>query len=332
VIISRTPVRISFLGGGTDYPDWFRAHGGQTLGATIDKYSYLTVNRLAPLFDYSIRVSYSRLELVDRVDDLQHPAVRECLRFLGIPGRIEINYVGDLPARSGLGSSSSFTVGLLQALHAFKGDLVSREQLAREAVIVEHELIRERVGVQDQYTCAHGGLLHLAFGRDGTVDVRRVPLGEERVREIEDHLMLLYTGVQRNAHDLLGEQLERTRSGEVSTELHALNDLVDRGIEVLTGRGPVAALGELLHAGWVHKKALSSRVSGPQIDELYDRARGAGAVGGKLLGAGGGGFLLLVAPPERQAAVLSALAPLARVPFRLEFGGASLLFYQPSGG
>jgi D-glycero-alpha-D-manno-heptose-7-phosphate kinase len=330
MIISRTPVRISLLGGGTDYPAWFQAHGGQTLGATIDKYSYITVNRLASLFDYSIRVSYSQLELAHHVDEVKHPAVRECLRFLRIERGIEINYVGDLPARTGLGSSSSFTVGLLQALYAFKGEMPSQRRLAEEAVVIEHDRIRERVGVQDQYTCAHGGLLHLRFGRDASVSVRPVPLPMARVQALESRLMLFYTGLRRNAHDVLEEQMERTASGEAGPDLAALGRMVDDGLAVLTGGSPIEALGDLLHASWTRKKTLSRQITNATIDGFYDRARAAGAIGGKLLGAGGGGFLLLVASPDRQATIERAVAPLIRVPVRLDFTGASLLFYQPS--
>lgn len=329
MIVARTPVRVSFLGGGTDYPDHFRQHGGQTLGAAIDKYSYISVNRLAELFDYRVRVSYSRTELARDVSGIEHPAVRECLRFLGIAGGVEIHYVGDLPARTGLGSSSSFTVALLHALHAFKGELVGQAQLAEEARHVEHERIRERVGVQDQYTCAHGGLVHLRMERDGRVAVGRVPLPPERLAQLEAHLMLLYTGIRRTAHDVLDEQLERTRNGSLAPELSRLGELVAEGIAALAGGGPLARFGELLDAAWQIKRQLSSKVSSGAIDGQYDRARAAGAVGGKLLGAGAGGFLLLFVPPERQASVAAALAELRRVRFGFDHEGSRILFYQP---
>ena len=329
MIITRTPVRISLLGGGTDYPDHFRQHGGQTLGAAIDKYSYITVNHLAGLFDYSIRVSYSRTELAKAVGEIAHPVVRESLRLLGIEGGIEIHYIGDLPARAGLGSSSSFTVGLLHALHAFKGDMVGPSQLAAEAVHLECERLGERVGVQDQYTCAHGGLLHLTFGRDGDVAVAPLALRTGRLAELEAHLMLVYTGLRRHAHEVLAEQVERTRSGANADELARLNDLVTEGLGILGGADPIARLGETLHAAWEIKRRLSSQITNPVIDAYYERARAAGALGGKLLGAGSGGFLLFFVAPGRRAAVRAALAELNTVPFAFEHGGSRILFYQP---
>jgi D-glycero-alpha-D-manno-heptose-7-phosphate kinase len=328
VIIVRTPVRVSFLGGGTDYPDHFTAHGGRTLAVAIDKYSTITVSRLAPLFDYTIRVSYSRAELTRGVDEIQHPAVRECLRFLGIDAGIEIHYVGDLPARSGLGSSSSFTVALLHALHAFRGEHVSHERLAQEACHVEHALIKERVGVQDQYTCAHGGVVHLRMGPDGVV-VERLPLAAERLAALHSHLMLFYTGLQRRAHELLEEQLERTRRGELLASLVRMEELAAQGVGVLAGDGALAPFGELLHDAWQVKRGLSSRITNGTIDGAYARARAAGAIGGKLLGAGGGGFLLLFAPPERHADVARALPELHRVEFGFDHQGSRILFYQP---
>jgi D-glycero-alpha-D-manno-heptose-7-phosphate kinase len=329
VIITRTPVRVSFLGGGTDYPDYFRQHGGQTLGAAIDKYTYITVNPLADLFEHTIRVSYSRTELVKSLDQIEHPAVRECLRFLNLDGGIEINVVADLPARIGLGSSSSFTVGLLYALHAFKGELVHNGQLAAEAVYVEQEMIRERVGVQDQYTCAHGGLVHLLFSRDGSIRVSPLPLRTERLAELQAHLMLFYTGIRRHAHEVLDEQLERTKQGTISKDLSYLSDLVDQGLEVLTNEQPITCFGELLHTAWMTKRRLSSKISNPVIDKYYDRAREAGAVGGKLLGAGGGGCLLLLVEPDNQPSVKRALTDLRYVPFTFDYSGSSLVFYKP---
>ena len=329
MIVTRTPMRISLLGGGTDYPEHFRQYGGQTLGATIDKYSYISINPLADLFEYAIRVTYSRTELVDHIDQIEHPSVRECLRYMKLERGLEIHYVGDLPARTGLGTSSSFTVGLLHALHAFKGEMVCRRQLAEEAVYVEQELIRERVGVQDQHTCAHGGLLHLRFACNGAVSAQPLPLSAERLGRFHEHLMLFYTKVRRNAHDVLDEQLESTRQGTITSELRSLGALVDQGIEVLAGNAPIAAFGELLHDAWMIKRGLSSKVTTPQIDAHYLQARGAGAVGGKLLGAGGGGFLLLLVPPDRQAAVERVLGDLHRVQFAFDDTGSSLLFYQP---
>jgi D-glycero-alpha-D-manno-heptose-7-phosphate kinase len=331
MFITRTPLRISFFGGGTDYPEYFRRCGGQTLGVAINRYSVVIVNQLADIFEHRIRVGYSKTELVRDREEIQHPAVRECLRFLELDGGLEIDYVGDLPARTGLGSSSSFTVGLLHALYAFKGELVARDRLASEAVHVEQEMIGERVGVQDQHICAHGGLVRVCCPADGRVRAEPVPLLPERSAELEAHLMLMYTGIQRHAHHVVEEQLERTRNGELAGELDAMRRLVDQGLDVLSDpRHPVSAFGELLHEGWVLKRGLSRQVSSDRIDAWYDAARRAGAVGGKLLGAGGGGFLLLFAPPAAQEAVARAVPDLRRVPFGFDRAGSSLVFYNPS--
>lgn len=330
MIITKTPVRTSFLGGGTDYPEYFREYGGQTLGAAINKYSYIIVNPMQDLFDYNIRLSYSKMELVKQADELKHPSVRACLKFLNIERNVEIHYLGDLPARTGLGSSSSFTVGLLHALHALKGEMVSRQQLAEEAVYVEQEIIKERVGVQDQYTCAHGGLVNLRFSQDGYIKVCPVPLRDERMRDFQNHLMLFYTGISRLAHDVLDEQIERTKQGAITKDLSHLSALVDEGIKTLSSEEPIPVFGELLHQAWETKRKLSQKISNPEIDGIYERARKAGAIGGKLLGAGGGGFLLFVVPPEKRKDVVNELNELKEVSFAFDHIGSSLLFYHPA--
>jgi D-glycero-alpha-D-manno-heptose-7-phosphate kinase len=329
MIITKTPVRTSFLGGGTDYPEYFREHGGQTLGAAINKYSYIIVNPMADLFDYNIRLSYSRMELATKAEELQHPSVRACLQFLEIESNVEIHYLGDLPARTGLGSSSSFTVGLLHALHALKGKMVSRQQLAEEAVYVEQEIIKERVGVQDQYTCAHGGLVNLRFSKEGHIKVCPVPLREERINDFQNHLMLFYTGISRLAHEVLEEQIELTKQGAITKDLSHLSALVDEGLSVLASDEPISAFGELLHQSWETKRKLSQKISNEEIDSFYERARQAGAIGGKLLGAGGGGFMLFVVPSDKRESVAKELSELKEVVFTFDHVGSSLLFYQP---
>jgi D-glycero-alpha-D-manno-heptose-7-phosphate kinase len=328
VIISKTPVRVSFLGGGTDYPDHFLRFGGLTLATSIDKYSYITVKELRNLFDYRIRVGYSRTELVDSPEQIAHPSVRESLRFLGLGGGLEIHYIGDLPARTGLGSSSSFTVGLLHALHAFKGEMVGPMDLGREATRVEQDLIGERVGCQDQYICALGGLRMLEFQTDGAVRAEPLPVTRERIQAIEERLLLFYTGISRTAHEILGEQIERTQEGSITSELASLGGLVRDAAAVVCGDGDLRLFGDLLHQGWLLKRSFSSRISTDRIDEHYSRARAAGAIGGKLLGAGGGGFLLFFVEPERQAGVREALRDLKEVPFRFERQGTTLVFYD----
>ena len=278
MIISMTPLRVSFLGGGTDYPEHFCEHGGATLGGSINKYSYITVNPLAEFFDHRIRVSYSKTELCRKIDEIEHPSVRECLRFTEIDHGIEITVVNDLPARTGLGSSSSFTVGLLHALHAFKGELVSREQLAEEAVHVEREMIKERVGLQDQYLCGYGGLLHLEFSGKGQVTITPVTIPEERRRALQERLMMFYTGLQRPAHHVLEQQIERTKAGVITPGLLQLYDLVKQGIEVLCSGRDLACFGEVLHCGWQLKQQFSETISNSLIDDAYARARKAGGI------------------------------------------------------
>jgi len=329
MIISMTPIRVSFLGGGTDYPEYFSRHGGATLGSSIDKYTYITVSPLTEFFHHTIRVSYSKTELCKSVDEIQHPSVRECLRFLGIEGGIEINVVSDLPARTGLGSSSSFTVGLLHALHGFKGKLVSWEQLASEAVYVERELLKERVGLQDQYTCAKGGLIHLEFNGSNRVNMKPVVVSRERLRALQERLMLFYTGIQRYAHEVLEQQLERTRSGVLSSYLRKLYALVEQGIDVLSNEHHLSSFGELLNDGWNCKKQLSDTISNQIIDNAYERARNAGAIGGKLLGAGSGGFLLLYVEPYNREEVSRSLSDMREVTFDLENQGSRIIFYRP---
>jgi len=329
MIITQTPVRISFLGGGTDYRGYSRKHGGATLVTSINKYTVVTVHPITQFLDHNIRVHYSRVETVRQVDEIKHPSARECLRFLGIDGGIEIHYVSHLPARTGLGSSSSATVGLLHALHAFKGEMVSREQLAAEAIYVEQELIKERVGYQDQYACALGGIIHLDFTCDGEVRVNPLVVSRERLHALEQRLLLLYTGLQRHAHEVLDEQMQRTQLGQNDDLLKKMAGLVNEGIEVLTNSRDLSEFGELLHEGWLLKRRLSSKLSIPWIDELYERARKAGAVGGKLLGAGGGGFLLFYVEPYNREHVWESLPELHRADFSFENSGSQIIFYRP---
>jgi D-glycero-alpha-D-manno-heptose-7-phosphate kinase len=328
MIITMTPIRVSFLGGGTDYPEYFKKNGGATLGSSIDKYTYITVSPLTEFFKHSIRVSYSKTELCACVDEIQHPSVRECLRFMGIEKGIEINVVSDLPARTGLGSSSSFTVGLLHALHVFKGEMASQEQLAEEAVYIERELIKERVGLQDQYSCSRGGLLHLKFNGTKRVVIQPVIVRKQRLEAFQDRLLMFYTGLQRYAHSVLEEQIERTVKGDIDVHLKSLHGLVQQGLEVLTNGRDLSDFGELLNQSWTSKKQLSRTISNPMVDDAYDKARTAGAVGGKLLGAGSGGFLLLYAEPYNHEAIRKAMGGMQEVNFRLENHGSRLIYYH----
>ncbi len=328
MIISKTPIRISFLGGGTDYPDYFLHHGGMTLATSIDKYSYVTVKELRDLFDYKIRIGYSKTELVGSVEEIQHPAVKACLQFMEIPEGIEIHYIGDLPARTGLGSSSSFTVGLLHSLHAYKGELVKETQLAREAVYVEQKIIKERVGCQDQYCCALGGLRRFHFKTDGSVYGEPIPILPQRLEALQQRLLLFYTGIRRYANDVLEEQLDRTKNGDIIDNLKTLGALVPQAVEILTDNKDLRLFGELLHHGWQLKRTFSNGISNSVIDECYKKARAAGALGGKLLGAGGGGFILFYVEPKAAYNLRRALYDMVEVPFCFEKQGTRLHFYN----
>jgi D-glycero-alpha-D-manno-heptose-7-phosphate kinase len=326
MIITRTPYRISFFGGGTDYPGWYREHGGSVLSTTIDKYCYLTARYLPPFFEHRIRLVYSRIESCNHVNEIQHPAAREILRFLNIERGIEIHHDGDLPARSGMGSSSAFTVGLLNALHGLSGRMAGKQQLAREGIKIEQEILRETVGSQDQVNAAYGGFNHILFHQSEEISVRPVILPQSRQKELASHLMLFYTGIMRTADKVAGAYvptLEQKRH-----QLRILRDMVDEALSVLSSNRDLREFGELLHESWLVKSSISEKISSSEIDGLYAAARAQGAVGGKITGAGGGGFLLLFVPPERQRAVRDALNHLLHVPFTFENAGSQVIFYD----
>ena len=329
MIISRTPFRISFFGGGTDYPVWFSENGGAVLAMTIDKYCYITCRYLPPFFEHQSRIVWSRIELVGDPQEIQHPAVREVLSFLRITDGVEIHHDGDLPARSGLGSSSAFTVGLLHALYGLKRVMPTKEQLARDAICIEQERLKENVGSQDQVIAAFGGLNRISFSGEDCFQVSPVILQSERLMALQDHLMLFFTGFTRNSSDIAGEQIKVAR--QKKRELKAMQQMVTEAVGILTGAGDFVEFGKLLHDGWLLKKSLTEKISLPFVDDIYAAARKAGAIGGKLIGAGGGGFLLLFAEPKAQARVRIALEGLLHVPFRFESHGSQIIFYQPNG-
>ena len=328
MIISQAPVRVSFFGGGTDFPEYFNRFGGAVLSTAIDKFVYLSVNYLSNFFDYRIKVSYSKTELVNQVDEIEHPAVRASLKYLGITSNIEINYFSNLPARTGLGTSSSFVVGLLHALYAYQGIRVSARRLAEEAVYVERELIPERVGLQDQYAAAYGGLNYIRFRSDNEVRVEKVVCPLEVVCNLQNNLLLFYTGIQRYSEAIQKEHVSRIEDN--LTSLKHLAELAARGRDLLSDPdGDPDDFGRLLDEGWQLKKSIGAGVSNHEIDGMYRRAMAAGALGGKLLGAGGGGFLLLYVSPPAQAAVRSALSELLEVTFGFEKNGSQIIFYDP---
>jgi D-glycero-alpha-D-manno-heptose-7-phosphate kinase len=326
VIISRTPFRLSFFGGGTDYPDWYRQHGGAVLATSIDKYCYLSVRHLPPFFDYRYRVVWSKVENCTAIDQIEHPVVRCLLGHLGIDRGLEVHHVGDLPARSGMGSSSTFTVGLLHALHALHGRMVGKRELMLQAIHVEQELLRETVGSQDQASAAFGGFNKITFAPNGHIEVSPVVLPPGRLEELQGHLMLFYTGIVRTASQVAATYV--TDLPQKRRQLRILRNLVDESIDLLAGPQPIEGFGELLAEAWLQKRSLGSGISNSDIDDAYTRALAAGAIGGKVAGAGGGGFLLLFVPPGKQAAVLQALPELLHVPFRFESSGSQILFYD----
>lgn len=333
MIITQTPSRISFLGGGTDYPAYFRCcDGGATLAAAINQYITITIHPLTKFIDCCLRVHYSKLESVTSIDQIQHPSARECLRFMKIEEGVEIHYINDLPARTGLGSSSAATVGLLLALHAFKGEVVSSEQVAQEAVYVEQEMIKELVGCQDQYICALGGVLHLLFHKNGEVGFERIDCIPERLKLLQSRLMLFYTGVQRDANLVLDEQIANTQCGQNHAQLDKLKLLTIDGTRVLKGNADLREFGRLLHEGWMLKRQLSRKVATAAIDQAYDAAYQAGAIGGKLLGAGAGGFLLFYVEPEKQDPVRKALSRLPEARFAFDYTGSKVIFPYRWGG
>ncbi len=322
MIMTRTPLRITFTGGGTDIGAYYRLNGpGAVVNAAINKYIYIIVNKK---FDNEIRVSYSKTEIVPHVEDIQHPSIREALRLLGIDGGIEIVSISDIPSGgTGLGSSSSFLVGLLNALHAWNGELVPPRQLAEEAVHIARDVLKEPGGKQDEYIAAYGGLQFMEFNKDESVAVRPVVMTEEARTSLRSHLQMLYTGKQRNSGVILKKQSDSAKPNLKSYD--AMRDLAYRLYENLT-KGNWQDTGRLLHENWMLKKKLEGSISDKTIDGWYDRARKAGALGGKIIGAGGGGFLLLFTPPSKQEAVRKALPGLTVQEFELEPQGSSIVY------
>lgn len=320
MIITQTPLRISFAGGGTDFKDYYEARGGAVVSSAIDKYIYVVIKER---FDDKIRVGYTRTEMVDSVDQIEHELVRECMRLTGIERGVEIATMADIPSEgSGLGSSSTVTVGLLHALHTYKGDLVTAERLAEEACQIEIDILGKPIGRQDQYIAAFGNLRRIDFRKDGAVETSVLNLRDEQRLRFGESLMLFYTGLTRSAGDILTEQKSNIRSRtSVLDDLRAQADEIEKTLRT----GSLACVGEILHRGWQLKKQMTDRISNDRIDDLYASALKAGATGGKIAGAGGGGFLLLYAPPEAQQRVREALADLKELPFSLERDGTKVI-------
>lgn len=324
MIIVQTPLRVSFFGGGTDFPEFFREHGGAVLGTAIDKYIYHSVTAFpSRLFDYSIRLAYRKVECVASLEDVEHGPFREVLRYMNIERDVEISLAADLPSSSGLGSSSSFTVGLINALMAFKGKFISQAELAAAAIHIERDILRETVGCQDQVLAAYGGLNVVRFVNDDEFTVHRIALPRARQAELTGSLLMFFTGITRSACDVEKRKLDNLP--HVQGQLKRMLCLVDEAHHILTGNQDLSAFGVLLDRTWREKRMLAANVSNPTIDAMYGSALAAGALGGKVLGAGGGGFLLLFVPPERQASLRHALKDYYEVPFSMSARGSGVV-------
>lgn len=327
MIISRTPYRISFLGGGTDYHTWYQEHGAAILATTINHYCYLTCRYLPPFFQHRSNVVWSRIERVENNQQIEHPAIREVLRYLEVNEGVEIHHQGDLPARSGLGSSSAFTVGLLNALYALRGEMSSKRALACEAVHIEREVLKENVGVQDQIETAYGGLNKITIQSNGNFQVDPLILIPSRIEKFQSHLLLFFTGVSRTASDIAGEKIRNIP--QKKNQLHRMHAMVDEGIEILCDYNrDITDFGVLLDEAWQLKRQLAASIAPSFVDEIYERARKNGAIGGKVLGAGGGGFILFFAKPEDHPRLKQALSDLLLVPFEFESNGSQIIFYD----
>ena len=330
MIITKTPFRISFFGGGTDHPKWSNENGGKVLATTFDKYCYLSVRVLPPFFNHTHRIVYSKIESVNDINSIEHPSVREVLKYVNLNKGLEVHHDGDLPARSGLGSSSSFTVGFLNALSALNGSFKSSHDLASEAIHIEQNLINECVGSQDQISAAFGGFNEISFHKNGNFSVEPLVAKHERLEDLNNHLMLFFTGVTRFSSEVSASQLENLDS--CKSQMQEIQDMVNEGSSILRNENIcIDDFGKLLDRAWQTKRSLSNLISSKKIDLLYSSATKAGAIGGKILGAGGGGFILFFVKPENQIHVKKALKGFTHVPFRFENTGSKVVLYQPDG-
>lgn len=325
MIISKTPFRMSFFGGGTDFPDFYKMYGGSVISTTFDKYCYVNVRHLPRFFDYATELVYSKIERVTDVEEIRHPAVREAMKYLDMH-ELRISYETDLPARSGLGTSSSFAVGLLNSFYALKGRYADKKKLADDAIYLERVLCKEAGGVQDQIAAAYGGFNRIRFSDSGYC-VDPIIVSQERKRLLNDNLLLFFTGISRFSSDI---QVDTQKSlKDKTTRLLEMLSLVDQAEQILTSDCDLKEFGRMLHYTWTLKRGISSGISTTSIDVLYGTARNAGAVGGKLLGAGGGGFFLFYVEKEKQKAVIEALSDLLYVPFSFEDKGTRIIHYSP---
>ena len=330
MIISKTPFRISLFGGGTDYPSWYRDNGGSVLATAIDKYCYISCRHLPPFFEHKHRIVYGKVESVKEIEEIQHPVVRAVLSTLGTRAGLEIHHDGDLPARSGLGTSSSFTVGLINAMNAMKGLQTSKDDLAKQAIYIEQEVLKENVGSQDQILAAFGGFNKIDFNTDDSFNITPVIINKELTCKLQDHMLLFFTGLSRYASDIAKDKIANIKNN--FRELTQMKEMVNEGLSILhRPSDPIKDLGKLLRESWKLKRSLSPKVSTPQIDEIYETGINAGAIGGKILGAGGGGFILFFAAPENHNKILDRLKNLVHVTFNFDNTGSKIVVYEPNG-
>lgn len=324
------------FGGGTDYPVWYRNYQGAVISTTINKYCYINCRYLPPFFNYKYRIRYSTREEVNFISEIKHPSVRECIKFVDIDELsngtkgIEVVHISDIPAQSGMGSSSAFTVGFLNALYALRGDIVSKRKLAEDAINLEQNIIKENVGSQDQIAASFGGLNKIEFGLNNNngFDVHPMTLGKNKLNNLEKHLMLFFTGFQRNSSDIAEEQIRTTLKN--SHELNIMLNMVYEAVDILKGSdSDLTEFGKLLNETWMIKRKLTNKITNPIIDQIYSKALESGAIGGKLLGAGGGGCILFYVDPENQMKVRNSLGNLIHIPFKFENLGSQVIYYDP---
>ena len=325
MIISRTPFRISFFGGGSDYPSWYENNNGQVLSTTINKYCYINIRYLPKFFSYNYRIRYYKTEEANKISDIEHPVVREALKYFSIKDGIELVHNADLPAQSGLGSSSTFTVGLINALHTLKKEIATKRMLASAAIELEQNIIKENVGSQDQVAAAFGGFNNIKFSKNN-FHVNQLPLSKEKLKKLEDNLMLFFTGFQRSASSIAAKQIKSIKQNKIDLSNSA--NLVNEGMDILLKNKKINDFGKLLDEQWKIKQMYSDQITNENINNIYESAMKAGAIGGKLLGAGGGGFMLFYVSKKNQNAVRDSLKKLLYVPFEFENNGSQIVYFS----
>lgn len=326
MIISRTPFRISFFGGGTDYPDFYQKHGGSVLATAIDKYCHLSCRYLPPFFEHKYRIVWSQIELAKKLSDIKHPVIPKAASWLNINEGLEIHHQGDLPARSGMGSSSAFAVGLLNALHALKGEMLSSEELLNQSLFLEQHLLQEHVGSQDQAAATYGGFNRFKFHEDGDISACPVTLSPHRKKELNDNLMLFFSGISRQSSQIASSIISNIPDRE--EVLLEMKSLVDEATILLCSKSDIKEFGRMLDYSWQLKKSLSNKICNDYCDQIYQAACNAGAIGGKVLGAGGGGFMLFFVPPEKHQEVQKKLVNLVHVPFKFTNKGSQIIHHD----